>query len=174
MSKIAPLEPVSFRGFLFQWVRQMAGRFPERGGAATPHAAVVRARLRAIAEFALPAKTTVGSLSGLSAAVLVATSMACLAGPCSSEIAAVQARLDARLAAKAATGPSAPESAEALRHRQPTPRSIAEALIALGKISPEKAKIIGGAMTRARDADQAGDKAACEDALREVEQALGP
>jgi hypothetical protein len=47
-------------------------------------------------------------------------------------------------------------------------------LLALGKISPEKAKIIREAMARAREADEAGNKAACEQALEEVERAISP
>jgi hypothetical protein len=126
---------------------------------------VARARL---------ARATAGRLLGLSAATFIALTMACAAGPCSTEIATMQARLNARLAAAAAAAPSAPESATALRHRQPTPRSVASALVALGVLSREKAKIIGQAMAQARQADQAGDKAACERALDEVERTIGP
>lgn len=110
----------------------------------------------------------------LSAAVLVASMLACSAGPCSSDIARMQARLDARLGAAAARGPSAPESAGALAHRQPTPGSIASAEQRLGEISPEKGKIIREAMARARAADQAGNTMACEQALEEVERTIGP
>ena len=131
-------------------------------------------RIRIIAARILPAKATVGLLPGLAASVLTWLTIACSAGPCLPEIAAVQARLDARLAAAEATIPSAPESSAALRHQQPTPRSIADALLALGKISPEKAKIIREAMARARETDEAGNKAACEQALEEVERAISP
>ena len=86
----------------------------------------------------------------------------------------MQARLDAGLAAKARSGPTAPESSGALAHHQPTPGSIAAAERSLGEISPEKGKIIREAMARAREADQAGDKAGCEQALKEVEQTVGP
>lgn len=120
-----------------------------------------------------PAQATVGRLLGLSAAAFIALTTACAAGPCSPEIAAMEARLNARLAA-AAAAPSAPESAAALRHRQPTPRSLASALVALGVLSREKAKIIGQAMAQARQADQAGNEAACERALDEVERTIGP
>lgn len=119
-------------------------------------------------------KATFASLLALSAAVLVASTLTCFAGPCSSEIARMQARLDARLGAAAARGPSAPESAGALAHRQPTPGSIASAEQRLGEISPENGKIIREAMARARQADQAGDKAACEQALAEVRRTIGP
>lgn len=109
----------------------------------------------------------------LSAAALALSTIACSAGPCSPEIARMQARLDAGLQAKAGTGPSAPESSGALRHRQPTPGSIASAEIGLGELSPEKAKIIREAMAQARAADRAGDKAACEQALTQVQRTIG-
>jgi hypothetical protein len=86
----------------------------------------------------------------------------------------LQARLDAGLAGKAASGPTAPESAGALAHHQPTPGSIAAAERKPGEISPEKGQIIREAMAKAREADQAGDKEACERALEEVERTIGP
>lgn len=70
--------------------------------------------------------------------------------------------------------PAAPESPSALRHHQPTPGSIASAERGLGEISPENGKIISSAMAQARVADQAGDKAACDQALKQVERAIGP
>lgn len=106
--------------------------------------------------------------------MLAASTLACSAGPCWPEIARVQAHLDARLAAAVAAAPPGRERAAALHHHQPTPRSIASVLVALGVLSPEKAKIIGNAMERARQADQAGDEAACEQALKEVERTIAP
>jgi hypothetical protein len=127
-----------------------------------------------LASPAQPAKTTIRRLVELSAAALAASTIACSAGPCSPAIGRMQARLDAGLEANARTGPSAPESPGALLHREPTPGSIASAEIRLGEISPEKAKIISEAMARAREADQAGDKAACEQALAEVQRTISP
>jgi hypothetical protein len=86
----------------------------------------------------------------------------------------MQARLDARLAAKAATGPSAAEGASATMHRQPTPGSIAAAEEKLGNLSSEKVGAILQAMARARAADSAGDKDACEQALADVQRVIGP
>jgi hypothetical protein len=120
------------------------------------------------------ANTTIRRLLGLSAATLTASTIACAAGPCSSEIERMQAHLDARLEAAASTGPSLPEGSNALLHRQPTPSSMAAAEIAHGKISPEKAEVVRAAMARARKADQAGDKATCEQALAEVQRSIGP
>jgi hypothetical protein len=44
----------------------------------------------------------------------------------------------------------------------------------LGEISPETVAIVRVAMVRLREADRAGDKAACEQALEEVQRAIGP
>lgn len=113
-------------------------------------------------------------LLGLSAAALAASTIHCSAGPCLAEIERMQARLNARLESAAGAGLSAPQSSDALLHHQPTPGSIARAEIQLGELSPEKAKVIREAMTRARAADQTGDEAACEQALAEVQRTIGP
>ena len=52
--------------------------------------------------------------------------------------------------------------------------SIAKAEEGLGEISAKLVQSVGGAMERARAADAAGDKSACEQALAEVEKVLGP
>jgi hypothetical protein len=72
-------------------------------------------------------------LLGLSVILLIASTIAGYAGPCSPEIAAIQVRLDAKLKAAAAAGPTAPESSSALRHHQPTPGSIAAVERRLGE-----------------------------------------
>ncbi len=120
------------------------------------------------------AKAITCRLLALSAATLAATTMACSAGACSPEIERMQARLNARLEAAASAGLSAPQSSDALLHHQPTPGSIARAEIKLGELSPEKAKLIREALARAREADQTGDKAACAQALAEVQRIIGP
>jgi hypothetical protein len=109
----------------------------------------------------------------LSAAALAASMSAAHAGPCTHEIDRVQARVDAKLDAAARTGPSAPESAGALLHRQPTPGSIAAAESRLGEMSPATAAAVAAAMARAREADRASDQAACEQALAEAQRAIG-
>ena len=110
----------------------------------------------------------------LSAAALVASTTAGYAGPCSSEIDRVQARVDAKLEATARSGPAAPESSAALLHRQPTPGSIAAAESKLGDVPSRTVEAIRTAMARARDADRAGDKSACERALADVQRASAP
>lgn len=85
----------------------------------------------------------------------------------------MQARIEARLHALAAAGPSAKQSVEAQRHRQPTPGSMASAERQLGELSPSAIVKVNAAMDRAQKADAAGDAAACKQALAEVEQAIG-
>jgi hypothetical protein len=110
----------------------------------------------------------------LDAAALAASMSVSYAGPCSSEIDRVQARIDARLEARAAGGPQARESTSAMMHHQPTPGSIAAAEEGLGDLSPEKTEAAEQAMARARAADGAGDASACEQALADVQRAIGP
>jgi hypothetical protein len=110
----------------------------------------------------------------LSAAALVASTTAGYAGPCSSEIDRVQARVDAKLEATARSGPAAPESSAALLHRQPTPGSIAAAEDRLGEMSSATVAAIAAAMARAREADRAGDQSTCEQALADAQRAIGP
>jgi len=101
---------------------------------------------------------------------LAASISASFASPCSQEIDRVQATIDAKLEAQAAAGRSARESTAATLHRQPTPGSIAAAEVNLGDILPEKIQAVETLMTRARDADRAGDQSACEQVLAEVQR----
>jgi hypothetical protein len=110
----------------------------------------------------------------LSALALAMSPVAGYAGPCSDDIDRMQSRVDARLEAKAAAGPSAQESIEATMHRQPTPGSIAAAESKLGEVSPDRVKAVEAAMAGARKADLANDKSACEQALAEVQRVIGP
>ena len=86
----------------------------------------------------------------------------------------MQARIDAKLEAKASGGPTARESTAALLHRQPTPGSIAAAEARLSELSDETVSTIAQTMERARAADSAGDTKACEGALADVERVIGP
>jgi len=96
------------------------------------------------------------------------------AGPCSGQIDAVQARIDTRLEAKAAAGPTAKEGVAATMNMQPTPASIAAAEEKLGDISAKKVKAMKRGMARARAADKVGDLRACRKALAAVQRMLGP
>jgi hypothetical protein len=113
-------------------------------------------------------------LAVLSAAAFVASISSGQAGPCTQEIDATQVRIDAKMGARAAGGPSERESAGALLHRQPTPGSIAAAEERLGEVSAQTVEVVTRAMERARAADSAGDKSACEQALAEVQRAIAP
>lgn len=98
----------------------------------------------------------------------------CQAGPCTKDIEAMQARIDARLSAMAAAGPSAKQSVRAQLHRQPNRGSIASAERKLGELSPETIVKVNAAMDRAQKADAAGDESGCRKALAEVAGIFGP
>jgi hypothetical protein len=109
-----------------------------------------------------------------SAMAVAATASTTYAGPCSDQIDAMQARIDAKLEAKAAAGPAAKQGVAAGMGIQPTPASIAAAEEKLGEISPRKVKAMKQGMARARVADKVGDLRACRKALAAVQRVLGP
>jgi hypothetical protein len=117
---------------------------------------------------------TIRPMPRLSAAALIASTITGYAGACSHDIDRMQARVDAKLEALAAAGPMARESTGALMHRQPTPGSIAAAENRLGEISSETVEAVIAAMARAREADRAGNQAACEQALSDLQRTIGP
>jgi hypothetical protein len=104
----------------------------------------------------------------LGAVGLVAPITTSHAGPCTIQIEAVQAQVDARAAAIAGAGPVARESTAAPLHQEPTPGSIARAEESLG----EGVSII--ALERAREADRGGNEGICEQALAEARRSIGP
>jgi hypothetical protein len=114
------------------------------------------------------------SFLALSAAAFAASISGGYAGPCSDEIDRVQARVDAKLEAEAGSGRSAPESREALLHRQPTPGSIAAAKSKVGDLSAATVEAVKAAMAHAREGDRSGDQSACERALAEAQRLIGP
>jgi hypothetical protein len=85
----------------------------------------------------------------------------------------VQGKIDAALETKAADGPPAIAEAMAGTSPQPTPRSLEAVEERMGEISPQTVNAIRQAMARARAADDAGDQAACEQALADVRRTLG-
>jgi hypothetical protein len=85
----------------------------------------------------------------------------------------VQAKIDAMLETKAADGLPATAEAMAATSPQPTPRSPEIVEERMGEISPQMVNAIRQAMARARAADDAGDKATCEQALADVRRTLG-
>jgi hypothetical protein len=104
------------------------------------------------------------------AVMLTAATTAVRAGPCTEAINRVQAGLDAKAAAAAGSAPSAAETPAARLHRQPTPRSVADA----ASISQETVQAVRAAMARAREADRGGNRSACEQALADAQRAAGP
>jgi len=108
----------------------------------------------------------------LCAAVLCLITLPSHAGPCSSEIDRLQPLLDAKIAATAQAGQAAPEGDAALLHRQPTPGSIAGAESKLGEGAQLDRAV--AALARAREADGAGHRLVCEQAVADTLRALGP
>jgi len=96
------------------------------------------------------------------ATVCLLSGAASYAGPCSDQIDAMQARIDAALESKAAAGPMGKEGVAAGMSVQPTPRSIMAAEEKLGDISAQTVAAVGEGMARARAADAAGDVSACQ------------
>lgn len=92
------------------------------------------------------------------------------AGPCQVSIDRVQARLDAIIDKRAAQGPWRPESLDALRSYQPTPRSIAAAEGAAKGSGVQRAL---DALEHARAADRSGDMALCNAELNRARRAAG-
>jgi hypothetical protein len=109
-----------------------------------------------------------------SAMAVAATTSTTYAGQCSDQIDAMQARIDAKLEAKAAAGPPGKQGVAAGMSVQPTPRSIAAAEEKLGEVSELTVAAVGQGMARARAVDAAGDASACEKALADVQRVIGP
>ena len=82
----------------------------------------------------------------------------------------MQIEVDTRIEAIAGAGPSAKESTAATLNRQPTPGSLAAAEEKLGE-GDQMAEAVA-ALARARAADSANDKSACEKALADVRRVL--
>jgi hypothetical protein len=103
------------------------------------------------------------------ALALIGGSVACNAGPCTSQIAQLERQVHRARATSPpgdAGDPSAPQSVGAQLHHQPTPGSIERA---------EHQAIADGdaALERARKADAAGDASACAKALAEAKDIYG-
>ena len=94
------------------------------------------------------------------------------AGPCSLEIAQMQVVIESIVHKDAQTAPIASESIDAKMHRQPTDRSIADALVRLGIILPEQIEAVKTAIARAREADSADNRNVCEQALGDVRRLI--
>jgi len=115
---------------------------------------------------------TVGRLVVIGASAFFLLTLLCRAGPCSDDISRMRADIDAKLNALAAAGPSEKQGVGAQLHRQPTPHIIAEAQSKTGALQPSTIEKVTDAMDRARKADAAGDKAACESALNDAQKLI--
>jgi hypothetical protein len=105
----------------------------------------------------------------LAGVVLVATTAAAPAGPCTKQIAQVEERIAQLQQSPAPSGagqPSASQTVGAQLHHQPTPGSVEGAQT---KASADAA----AALSRARKADAAGDATDCAAAVDEAKQLFG-
>jgi hypothetical protein len=92
------------------------------------------------------------------------------AAPCQDSIDRIQARLDAIIAKRAGQGAWKPESIDALRGYQPTPRSIAAAE---GASNGSRVQRALNALDRARAANASGNVALCNAEVNRVARAAG-
>jgi len=98
-------------------------------------------------------------------AILAAGMANAQAGPCTAQIAAIERSIQTS-APGPDTGPTAPQSVGAQLHHQPTPGSVEGA--------EHRARADGvEALNRARQADAAGDAAACRKALEDAKLIYG-
>lgn len=109
---------------------------------------------------------TPNSLIRIAAALIVLLNAATPvhAASCEDSIGRVQAQLDSAIEKNADANGWSPESLEALRGRQPTPRSLAQAEGARGA----HLRLALDALDRARAADGSGDIARCRRELSEA------
>src|SRR5262245_41340633 len=110
------------------------------------------------------------ALSAVAFIGLISTSHAV---PCYDDIGSIHVRIYAKTETKTAAGPFARNSTNDKRSDQPTPRSMTTTEERLGEISPQTVDAVRQAIARARAADSASDKTACEQALADVQRALG-
>ncbi len=103
-----------------------------------------------------------GLISFITGAVLLGTSGIAHSGPCTEQIAQVDA-LVSTAAPGPESGPTGPQTLGAQLHFQPTPADVAHAERAANKDA-------AAALARARKADAAGDAAECKAALSEAKR----
>jgi hypothetical protein len=88
------------------------------------------------------------------------------AGPCQHSIDRVQAQVDAAIDKRAGSGPWLPESVDATRNYQPTPRSIAAAE------GDRRLQSALNSLNRARAADNSRNVTLCDAELKKARRAL--
>jgi hypothetical protein len=117
--------------------------------------------------------TTIHKLLVLGATALALSTQPSRADPCAQDIDRAWAQVDAKIHARIATGRSAPENVIGLLHHQPTLSSIVAAEKALGQ-GWTPVEVAVAALARAREADQAGDRSACDQTLAQVQHTIEP
>jgi hypothetical protein len=95
----------------------------------------------------------------LGAAPFISFPPGCYAGPCSEQIAEMDAKVYAMLNARVPEGPGGKETSR-------------PAEVKMRDLSTKNVEAAGDAMNQAREANLAGDKAACERALAGAQKAI--
>jgi hypothetical protein len=95
------------------------------------------------------------------------------AGPCAEDLYKADVDVGKRLEEIAASGKTGTESTFATAHHQPTPATVAGAEEKVGDISEAQVTAVRKYMAEAKQADDAGEKDACEKALSEARNLLG-
>ncbi len=101
----------------------------------------------------------------LAAVAFLGGSAVAHAGPCTTQIAEVQRRIQ-QIAPGSESGPTAAQSVGAQLHHQPTPGSVESA-------ENKAREAADAALDRARNADAAGDATRCAQALHEAKELYG-
>jgi hypothetical protein len=120
------------------------------------------------------AKITLAALELLALTVVAVASSTqpSRADSCSHDIDRAWVQVNGKIQARNAAGRSIPQSTIALLHRQPTRSSVAAAEEMLVDVwLPMETAV--AALSRAREADRANDRIACEEALAEVQRVIG-
>ena len=117
--------------------------------------------------------TKIHQMFVLAATALALSTLPGRAGPCAQDIDRAWAQVDAKIHARIAAGRSAPENVIGLLHHQPTLSSIVAAEKALGQ-GWTPVEVAVSALARAREADQAGDRSACDQTLAQVQHTIEP
>ncbi len=112
--------------------------------------------------------------NAVATAVLALASLAApaSAGPCTDRIYQADLKVEKLIDAAPANGKPAAQSTFATLHGQPTPGTVASAEEKAGDLSSAQVEAITRKLDDARDADEKGDRAACETALDDAERTL--
>ena len=108
----------------------------------------------------------------LSVAAVASSTQPSRADSCPHDIDRARVQVNAKIQARSAAGRSVPQSTIALLHRQPTRSSVAAAAETLVDVWLLMEAAVA-ALSRAREADRANDRIACERAPAEVQRVIG-